>query len=51
MEAFYRLRIAESSCARNKIVDIQILIKSKNDERKIMQPIRIISRPTSRIRK
>ena len=48
-EAFYRQRIPESSCARKEIVDIDILVTSRNGDRKIMQSIRIRSRPPSRI--
>ena len=47
----HRQRIPESSCARKKTVDIGILVTSRNDDRKIMQSIRITSRPSSRIRK
>ena len=50
-KAFYRQRIPESSCARKEIVDIDILVTSRNGARKIMQSIRIMSRPTSRKRK
>ena len=32
-------------------VDIDILVTSRNGGRKIMQPIRIISKPLSRMRK
>ena len=51
MKAFYRQRIPESSCARKETVDIDILVTSRNGDRKIMQPIRITSRPPSRKRK
>ena len=44
-KAFYRQRIPESSCARKETVDIDILVKSRNGHRKIMQSIRITSRP------
>ena len=44
-EAFYRQRIPESSCARKDTVDIDNLVASKNGDRKIMQSIRITSRP------
>ena len=47
-KVFYRQRIPESSCASEETVDIDILITSKNGNRKIMQFIRITSRPTSR---
>ena len=44
-KAFYWQRIPESSCARKETVDIDILVISTNDDRKIMQSIRITSRP------
>ena len=47
-KAFYRERIAESSCARKETVHMDILVKSRNGDRKIMQTIRILSRPPSR---
>ena len=50
-KAFYRQRIPESSCARKETVDIDILVTFRNGDRKIMQSIRITSRPPSRIRK
>ena len=50
-KAFYKQRIPESSCARKEIADIEILVKSRNGDRKIMQSIRIQSRPPSKIRK
>ena len=50
-KAFYRQRIPESSCARKETVDIDILVTSRNCDRKTMQSIRITSRPTSRKRK
>ena len=50
-KAFYRQRIPESHCARKATVDIDILITSRNGDRKIMQSIRITSRPPSRKRK
>ena len=43
-KAFYRQRIPEPSCARKETVDIDILVTSTNDDRKIMQSIRITSR-------
>ena len=51
MKAFYRQRIPEFSCPRKETVDIDILATSRNDDRKIMQSIRIRSRPPSRKRK
>ena len=50
-KAFYRQRIPESSCVRKQTVDIDILVTSRNGDRKIMQSFRITSRPTSRKRK
>ena len=35
-EAFYRQRIPESSCARKETVDIDMLVTSRNADRKIM---------------
>ena len=43
-KAFYRQRIPESSCARKETVHIDILVTSRNGDRKIMQSIRITSR-------
>ena len=50
-KAFYRQRIPESSCARKENVDIDIPVTSRNGDRKIVQSIRVTSRPTSRKRK
>ena len=50
-KAFYRQRIPESSCVRKESVDKDILITSKNGDRKIMQSIKVMSRPPSRKRK
>ena len=47
----YRQRIPESSCASKETVDINILVPSQNVDRKIIQSIRIMSRPPSRKRK
>ena len=47
-KAFCRQRIPESSCARKETVDIDILVTSRNGDRKIMQSIRITSRTPSR---
>ena len=44
-KAFYRQRIPESSCARKETVEIDILVTSRNGNRKIMRSIRITSRP------
>ena len=46
-KAFYRQRIQESSCARKETVDIDILVTSRNGDRKIMQSMKIMSRPPS----
>ena len=50
-KVFYRQRIPESSCARKETVDIDILVISRNGDRKIMQSIIITSRHLSRRRK
>ena len=50
-KAFCRQRIPEPSCARQETVDIDILVTFRNGDRKIMQSIRITSRPPSRKRK
>ena len=50
-KAFYRQRISGSSCATKETVDIDILVISRNGDRKIMQSIRIMSRPPLRKRK
>ena len=44
-KAFYRQKIPEFSCARKETVDIDILVTFRNGDRKIMQYIRVISRP------
>ena len=44
-------RIPESSCARKETVDKDILVISRNGDRKSIQSIRITSRPPSRRRK
>ena len=46
-----RKKIPEPSLARKKPVDIGILIKSRNCDRKIMQTIRIRRGLTARLRK
>ena len=50
-KAFYRQRVQEFSCARKETVDIDILVTSRNGDRKIMQSIRITSRSTLTKRK
>ena len=47
-KTFYRQRIPESNCVRKETVDIDILVTFRNGGRKIMQSIRITSRPPSR---
>ena len=47
-KAFYRQRIPESGCVRKETVDIVILVTYRNGDRKIMQSIRVMSRPPSR---
>ena len=49
-KAFYRQSIPEFGWARKETVDIDILVTSRNVDRKIMQSIRITSRPTLRKR-
>ena len=49
-KAFYRQRISEFSRTRKETVDIDILLTSRNGGRKIMQSIRMTSRPPSRKR-
>ena len=49
-KTFFRQRISESSCLWKEIVDIDILITSKSDDRKIMQPTRITSGPPTKMR-
>ena len=50
-KVFCRQRISEPSCARKEPADIGIFLTSGIGHRKIMQSIRITSRPTLRIRK
>ena len=50
-KAFFRQRIPEPSCARKETVDIDICVTYRNGDRKIMQSIRITSKPSSRIKK
>ena len=45
-KAFYRQKIPEFSRARKETVNIDILLTSRNGDRKIIQSIRITSRPT-----
>ena len=50
-KGFYRQRIPEFIPARKETVDIDVLVTSRNGDRKIMQSIRIMSRPPWRKRK
>ena len=50
-KVFYRQSIPEFSRARKETIDIDIIVTSGNGDRKIMQSIRITSRPSSRKRK
>ena len=47
-KVFYSQRISGPGCVRKEIADIDILATSRNGDRKIMQFIRITSRPPSR---
>ena len=47
-KAIYRQRIPEPSCARKETVDIDILWRSRNGDKKNKQSIRIMSWPPSR---
>ena len=50
-KAFYMQRIPESGSAWKETVDIDILVTSRNSDRKIRQSIRITSTPSFRKRK
>ena len=50
-KAFHRQRIPEISRARKETVDIDILVTSRNGDKKIMQSIKITSGPPLRKRK
>ena len=41
-KAFYAQRIPEYSCVRKETVDIDILVTSRNGDRKIIESIRIV---------
>ena len=47
-KVFYTQRIPETSSVKKEIVDIDILVTSRNGDKKIMQFIRITRRPPSR---
>ena len=44
-------RIPESCCVRKETVDIDLPTTSDNGDRKIMKPVKIMSRPATRMRK
>ena len=50
-KAFCWQIILGPSCVRKETVDIDILVTSSNDDREIMQSIKITSRPRTRERK
>ena len=50
-KAFYTQIIPGSSCVRKETVDIDILVRSRNGDRRIMQSIRTKGIPVSRKRK
>ena len=50
-KASHKQMIPESSCARKQTVDIEILVTSRNGDRKIMQSITITTRPPTKKRK
>ena len=47
-KAFYKQIIPKSSCARKETVDIDILVTSRNGDKKIMPSIKITRRPSSK---
>ena len=49
--AFCRQKVAGSTCARKETVDIDILLIFRNGDRKIIQPLRIMSGHSTRIMK
>ena len=50
-KAFYKQRNPESSCATKETVDTDIVVTTRNSDRKLRQSIRITSKPPSRKRK
>ena len=50
-KAFYRQRIPQSRCVSKETVDKDILVMSRNGDPKIMQSVKIMSRPPLRKRK
>ena len=51
MKAFFRQRVPEFSHTKKETVDIDILVTSRNGDRKIKQSMTITSRPPWRKRK
>ena len=49
-KAFYMQKIPEPNCVRKETVNIDIHVTSRNGDWKIMQSIRITSRPPARKR-
>ena len=50
-KTFYWQRIPDFTCARIETVDKDILVTYNNDDRKILQSVRIMNGPPLRIRK
>ena len=50
-KTFYWQRIPDFTCARIETVDKDILVTYNNDDRKILQSVRIMNSPPLRIRK
>ena len=50
-KAFYGQNVPESSCAGKETVNIDILVTSRNSDRKIMESVRITSRTPSKTKK
>ena len=47
-KTFYKRIIPESTCGRKETANTELLVTSRNGERKIMQSIKVASRPPSR---
>ena len=47
-KTFYKQIIPESTCARKETANTDILVTSRNGDRKIMRSIRVTIRPPSR---
>ena len=50
-KVFCRQKVTKSNFVGKETFDIDILITSRNDDRKILQPIRVTDGPPTRIRK